>query len=86
MRSRCRPGGSVETGISTSPTTEPALRTLEEQLDIAFEHRQGLSCRKIARKLGCNPRTVKKYVVDFPRNSGHRVKLAWLGSYSKPIG
>jgi transposase len=53
------------------------LRTLEEQLDIAFEHRQGLSCRKIARKLGCNPRTVKKYVehpelVGKPRKSAPR--------------
>jgi transposase len=37
------------------------MRTLEEQLDIAFYQRQGLSCRQIARKLGCSPRTVKKY-------------------------
>lgn len=38
------------------------MTTLEEQLDIAFHRRQGRSCREIARKLGCNPRTVKKYL------------------------
>lgn len=37
------------------------MKTLEEQLDIAFHERQGLSRRQIARKLGIDPRTVKRY-------------------------
>lgn len=46
-------------------------------MDIAFYRRQGLSCRQIARRLGCNPRTVKKYserpdLIGKPRQSSPR--------------
>jgi transposase len=37
------------------------MKTLEEQMDVAFYQRQGLSYRQTARKLGCDPRTVKRY-------------------------
>lgn len=53
------------------------MRTLEEQLDIAFHQRQGLSRRQIARKLGIDPRTVKRYaerpeIIGQPRKSSPR--------------
>jgi transposase len=53
------------------------MRTLEEQLDIGFYQRQGLSLRQIARKLGCDPRTVKRYsehpdLIGKPRQSAPR--------------
>ena len=38
------------------------MKTQENQLDILYYVREGLSHRAIARKLGCTPRTVKKYV------------------------
>lgn len=38
------------------------MKTVEDQVDISHYHRQGLSQRQIARKVGCDPRTVKKYV------------------------
>ena len=38
------------------------MKTQEDQLDILYYVREGLSHRAIARKLGCTPRTVKKYV------------------------
>ena len=38
------------------------MKSQEIQLDILFYHRQGLSCRQIALKLGCDPRTIKKYI------------------------
>jgi transposase len=37
------------------------MKTQETQLDISFYVREGFSHRAIARKLGCTPRTVKKY-------------------------
>ena len=37
------------------------MKTQEDQLDMSFYVREGLSHRAIARKLGCTPRTVKKY-------------------------
>lgn len=37
------------------------MRTQEDQLEIAFLRRQGLSFRQIARRLGCSQRTAKKY-------------------------
>jgi len=53
------------------------MKRQEEQLDIAFYRRQGLSCRGIAQKLGCSPRTVKKYsehpeLIGRPRVSSPR--------------
>ena len=41
------------------------MKTLEEQMDIQHYQRQGLSYRAIARKVGCDRRTVKTYV-DHP--------------------
>lgn len=38
------------------------MKTQEDQLDILYYVREGWSHRAIARKLGCTPRTVKKYV------------------------
>jgi transposase len=53
------------------------MRTREEQLDIAFYQRQGLSHRHIARKLECDPRTVKRYaenpeLIGKPRQASPR--------------
>lgn len=56
-------------GLSQSPGTEPTLRTQEDQLDIALYKRQRLSCRAVARKIGCSPRTAKKYM-DEPERIG----------------
>jgi transposase len=63
--------------IITSPTTEPSLRTLEDQLNITFYGRWDLSCREIARRVGCDPRTAKKYLehpdlIGKPRRSAPR--------------
>jgi transposase len=38
------------------------LKTLEEQLDIVSYRGTGLSRRQIAKKVGCDPRTVKRYL------------------------
>ena len=64
------------------------MRSLEDQLNIAFHNREGLSYRKIARKLGCSPRTVKKYVehpelINQPRKSVPRPSL--LDAYRDQI-
>jgi transposase len=37
------------------------MKTQEEQLEILFSSTQNLSYREIARKYGCDPRTVKKH-------------------------
>jgi transposase len=80
----------VEREITTSPVTEPALTTLEEQLDIAFHRRQGRSCREIARKLGCNPRTVKKYLehpelIGKPRKAPSAPRPSMLDPFRRHI-
>jgi len=51
------------------------LKTQEEQLDIVFGNRDGLSYREIARRMGCDPRTVKKYA-EHPELIGKSRKAA----------
>jgi len=38
------------------------MKSQEEQLEILFCKPKGMSCREIARQVGCDPRTAKKYI------------------------
>lgn len=55
------------------------MRTQEDQLEIAFLRREGLSFRQIARKVGCSPRTAKKYA-EHPELIGKRRQSPPRGS------
>lgn len=49
------------------------MTSLEDQLEILFDHRQDFSFREIARRNGCDPRTAKKYI-EHPELIGKRRK------------
>ena len=56
------------------------MKSQETKLDILLLHRQGLSCRQIARRTGSDPRTVKKYIeqplrIGAPRKSAPRQSI-----------
>jgi transposase len=60
------------------------MRTQEDQLEIAFLKREGLSFRQIARRLGCTPRTAKKYA-EHPELIGKRRQSPPRGSKVDPF-
>jgi transposase len=51
------------------------METLERQMEIAFHKRQRMSYRKMAREMGCSPRTAKKYA-EHPE---------WIGKPRKSV-
>ena len=64
------------------------MRTQENQLDIVLYRRQGMSYREIARRVGCTPRTAKKYV-EHPELIGKRressPRLPQTGETDHPV-